>query len=99
MHASVYVRLVDYKRLQLGIHVTDSPVSEDTSFSSLEQLCKADSVLVLQKRKLKTPRLTMGPPGNLKLPRTQSRIFWLPFLYFSLPGLVSPEKDFPPPTP
>ena len=42
----VYARLADHKRLQTGFTLY---------LSSLEQFLKADTVLVLQKRKLKTP--------------------------------------------
>lgn len=42
----LYARLADHKRLQTGFTLY---------LSSLEQFLKADTVLILQKRKLKTP--------------------------------------------
>lgn len=56
------------KRLRLDINVTNSQVSDNLSFSSLQLLCKAETSLLLQERKLKTPRLNLSHPGNLKQP-------------------------------
>lgn len=86
----VYARLADHERLQTGFTLY---------LSSLEQFLKADTVLILQKRKLKTPWLNPESPRELEMTlELKPVIFRLPFPYFSLPGQVSPEKDFSPPT-